>query len=139
MTQENRIGQYPFIALSRMPDIPKENLAISARAGVSGVAVWKTGCRGNPFPVRAVVDCSDLAAGQVMYSAYCKLIGEGPQDVIWADETFSPGGISFLVMNVQLVSLHEVLAATGGLLDTDGGARLEVEFTLLPVDPPGEE
>jgi hypothetical protein len=128
----DQIGEFQFVSMSRMPEIVRQSLAVVARPGVDGVAVWKTGERGKPFTIRTLVDCFNVLDGLDTWRSYRDLIGEPPQTAVWADLNFDVSNLRFFVLDVRLAANRRILASDGGLLE-NAGAILECDWDLLPV------
>jgi hypothetical protein len=127
------IGDHQFLKLSGNPEAIKERLVLLARPGVSGVAIWKTGQRGEPFTLRSIVDLQDGPSAWSTYLGYCQLIGQEPVDLTWAGMTLTTEKTKVAVLAVRQVRLIGMLGAIGGI-NPPSNALLECEWHLVPVE-----
>lgn len=131
------IGEEVFLSMSRPPAGPKDQKEVEARAGVAGVDVWGTGVRGEPFQVRTVVDCTDLADAETKFRAYEALTQSLELlPIVWCDQEYD---FSVLVLNVDVVDggMRKVLGGVGGVAP-NGGALLTCVWDLIAIVPPEE-
>jgi hypothetical protein len=132
------IGDHQFLRLAGNPEAIKERLVLLARPGVPGVAIWKSGQRGEPFTLRSIVDQANGPAAWSTYLAYCQLIGKDPVDLVWSGMLLTTETTKIAVLDVRQVRLIGLLGAIGGL-NAPSHALLECEWNLVPVELPAEE
>lgn len=134
-----QIGVHQFVSLYRLDDPagpplgPREQTLTINRLGVDGTAVMRTGRRGDPFPMKACVDCLSDALVPIAIKTYQQLIGEQPQDILWRGIDF--GAIlqcRWMVLDVQLLSARKLAAKSGGLV-SGATTWIETIWTLQAV------
>lgn len=130
------IGDFEFISLSMVPLPPAQQLQIETRAGVDGVALWRTGVRGEPFIVQSFVDVPNLTQAQVLYDTYRTLIGADPVTLIFAD---IPWADPVVVLNVRPIpnEIRAILLGVGGVAGNFGpsGATCACQWDLIAIRP----
>jgi hypothetical protein len=132
---ENKIGDFEFITLQGPPpDTLHEAVEVVARRGVDGVALWKSGSRGNPFSWTAGVDIDNFTQAMRQMEEYRELEGADPVKVVFNDHDLSTEEeLKFAVLRVSRRMVKKITSASGGL-SASAGAWLETEWTLIPID-----
>lgn len=130
---ENKIGDFQFISLSQPPQPVLERLEILARPGVNGVAIRKTGRRGEPFPLVSTVDHRSLQAAIDEIKKYARLVDDDPVSVTWSGIGLDAMGIKCQVLAVRPLRLSGLATAVGGL-NPPSRALLVCVWDLLPID-----
>lgn len=129
------IGQYEFLALHGNPEGPREMLEVLSRAGVDGLAFWRTGVRGRPFTLRSSVDLVSLAEAHYCFSLYQQLVGENIVPLVWGGIAFTGYGWQVKVLDVRLVSARAVIGVVGGMSPPSYG-WLVADWELVAVQQP---
>jgi len=110
-----KIGNFEFLDLQGNPDSLKEQIEVTIRPGVDGIAVWKTGVRGKPFTLRSVVDALDVFHARQLFKAYADLVGADPVQLIWADMAAADDNVLIVVLDVRPISIRQIAGGVGGL------------------------
>lgn len=129
--QHDQIGRFQFVRLSPLPQNPRPELEIAARAGVDGVQLWDTGSRGTPEQVQSLAAVPNLAVAHALARAYRTLRGDRAQRVRYAQKQLES---LYFVVDVQATVRRLIRGHLGGDNRTYG-AQVEAVWTLLPIDP----
>lgn len=135
MAMQYQLAQFPFIALTGVPEYPRAHLALEVRAGQDGQAVWHLGHFGQPFQLESLVDVASAAHGAALLREYRALIHGVPVPLLWAG--FPVVGVEFIVLDVEPVprGITSILFGKGSIDGPTVVARgvCRCVWTLLPV------
>ena len=118
---------FPFLNISG-PLLPtRPTFEREVRPGVSGIGVWSTGSRGEPFQVVTNLDCADVAAAGTALAAYLSAVLT-KKDLYYCHALWG----TVMVQNVVLQSIKTFAAGVGGIQVWTGGSGviLTVSWTL---------
>lgn len=135
----NSIGSFNFVVLSGVrPGQPLEfeqpELELRQRPGVDGTGLVDLGTKGQPFPVRTLVDVSTYLAGLQLLKLYVAVVGTGPLVVVHGGVNYHDRfRTKYDVLRVTPVRCSRAASQVGGL-SASSTAVVEAVWELLPVD-----
>lgn len=131
------IGDFDFVSLTPMLADSHQRIAIEARPGIDGFALWQTGKRGEPQQLMSFRDAPNLSVAQQLYRAYLTLIGGEAVQLRFAGITAAQK-VDVLDVRPAPEGVKRILAGFGGLEGTSF-AICTCVWTVLPHNPPEEE
>lgn len=132
MAMVDRIGPFTFVRLDEPPQHTSAQWEMAARAGVDGVAFWKTGERGEPFTMDSLAVAYTFEEAKTFYPSYLELVKVGAVPVFFG--TVEQGQL-FKVTKVQLLQCKACVKVVVAKQPTPFGAIVRARWTLVPVDP----
>lgn len=128
----NSIAQFQFIRLTPAPILPAKEWQREARAGVTGVTLFDTASRAEPWQPTSIVDCVDLATAASLYNQYLELVNsDNAVPVVYAG-LVSP--LNYKAIGVIVKRMSKTAGGVGGISGISN-AILECNWTLQAIGP----
>lgn len=120
----------PFLSLTGTLFPVRQTMEREVRAGVSGIGIWFTGNRGEPFDIATTLDCVSKSAADTAFGVYVATVGN-TRDLWYGGTKWG----TVLVHDVSLTRIDNIAAAVGGIQNFTGGsgALLAVNWKLETV------
>lgn len=126
------IGPFSFNRISGMPQRMQGQWALSARAGVNGVAMKWMGISAEPFTLQTQDFAASFTAAEGLYRAYQFLTLAGPQFIMRGN--FLEPNQMFQVLRVDPLRIEAIVA---GYKPNDANVYrgiCECQWLLQPID-----
>lgn len=114
--KEYKIGNFDFLTIDGVPMPPQELLALDQRHGVDGTEITRLGKKGEPFQLQTTRDYATYGTCFEFLKNYLDMIGDGPKDLLLADQDVSAFGYRVNVLKVRSIRITRVAASVGGLV-----------------------
>ena len=134
---EYQIGPFRFLSMDRPMNSTHPRSELITRPGLRGGEIWRTKRQPVPFPLGTLVDAADVQSAYGLYRRYQELAYRDSLVVcVWADARSNEGGFAtnYYVMDVQIVSVDQVLVFCGKAINPPSRALLRCEWLLCPFD-----
>ena len=124
----NSLGPVVFFTIDMPATAAAQQVELESRSGVDGLAIWRTGSRGEPFEITTTIDLvGTLATAQTVLNAYRALQGGGPYTLTRAGTALG----SVVVLSVKPAGDELVVNAIGGI--NGGNVWLSAKWQLVAV------
>lgn len=120
---------FPFLTLQGLLVPYHDRFEREIRPGVSGIGLWVTGDRGEPFQIQTMLDCASESAAFTAFAAYTAAVLT-KKDLYYAGALWG----TIVVQSVNLVEVRKLGRMVGGIQGGgSSGAALRAQWTLETI------